>query len=557
MDTTTPQIKLDVLTRGETVVAQIKAQTFLGGDKFWSFKTTTESAGARYDFDGKYNWCPLGDVARVTDALKASGFKVVGSRVLVAALQRLKDALTAAEQGAMAMADDFDRRLTAVGMCLYPYQREGARILASATEGFALLDDMGLGKTIQVLASLPVNARVIVVGPKSAKTVWRLEAAKWRNDLRTTILEGRGSFRWPEPGEIVALNYAIMPKGDAIPAGCPEGVVVVFDEAQHIRNRKSQQSMASQALADAVRARGGKAFVLTATPLDNTPFELWTLFKIAGIDRRVFGGWDGFLNLFNGHKSGYGYEFGEPDTEALTERMRRASLRRSKDLVLPQLPQKTRQQIPVPIPAALASQCTVAARDLDALVDMIRQNPKPDFQKYSRLYEALSTAMIPTMLDIAEQCESSNTPLVVFSPHLEPIRALGKREGWAIITGETPTAEREEYVRQFQAGELLGLGGTIAAMGTAVTLTRGSTVLFVNRSFVPGENNQAEDRCRRLGQKNAVMILQLIADHALALRISEILNEKQALIDASVGAAEIGPKDTQVTALDHMASLPL
>lgn len=546
-------IRLDVTILDNREVASITATVFLK-DRFQDFVNAVNSNGGSYHFERRINWCPILDVDRVTKGLKAAGFTVAGSRELVKAMSALHTTLIDRDREAMEVSDDIDAILAGSGKTLRRYQRAGVRVLASAVEGFALFDDMGLGKTVQTLASLPRNARVVVVGPKSAKGVWRREVSQWRKDLRTTVLSGRGSFRWPEEGEVVVLNYAIMPKADAIPEGVPQGVIVVFDEAQHIRNWKATSTKSAQALADKARTKDGRAYVLTGTPMDNSPFELWTLLSIAGVAKRVFGTWKKFLEIFQGFKTGYGYQFGTPDRDKLQECLRRGSLRRMKESVLEDLPPETLQDIPTEINEALAARCSAAMpRDLVELAKMVNGQQKVGFEKFSKLYEALSSAMIPAMLEIVEQYEDAGVPLVVFSPHRGPIDELAQRPGWAVITGDTTEAQRDDYVRRFQDGEFLGIAGTIAAMGSAVTLTRSSNMLFVNLSFTNGANGQAKDRCRRLGQVNAVNVMRLIADHELARRILEILDEKQALIDSSITVSEITADATPASNLDNLS----
>ncbi len=93
----------------------------------------------------------------------------------------------------------------------------------------------------------------------------------------------------------------------------------------------------------------------------------------------------------------------------------------------------------------------------------------------------------------------------------------------------------------FQRGELKGIGCTIKAGGVAITLTRASNEIFVDREPVPALNEQAEDRCFRMGQKRAVLVRILVARHPLDERIMEIIEGKRALVAATVEAARVLP----------------
>ena len=86
----------------------------------------------------------------------------------------------------------------------------------------------------------------------------------------------------------------------------------------------------------------------------------------------------------------------------------------------------------------------------------------------------------------------------------------------------------------FQRGEYRGILGTIGAMGTGHTLTRANHCLFIDRTFTPGYNLQAEDRVYRLGQMLAVLISILVGDHPLEKRLEKILTKKLELNAAAI-----------------------
>jgi len=154
--------------------------------------------------------------------------------------------------------------------------------------------------------------------------------------------------------------------------------------------------------------------------------------------------------------------------------------------------------------------------------------------------ELLAKAKIPAMLNLVEEFEEQEEPLLVFSAHRAPIDTLAQREGWATITGDVSADERQVIAKDFQDGKYKGLAMTIDAGGVALTLTRASQVLFVDRTFTPGLNEQAEDRVFRIGQTRGVIISTLVGDHYLDRRLASILCEKTELIKASVEASRIG-----------------
>lgn len=122
---------------------------------------------------------------------------------------------------------------------------------------------------------------------------------------------------------------------------------------------------------------------------------------------------------------------------------------------------------------------------------------------------------------------------VVFSQSKQVINLLGKRLvrsdiPHGLFTGDTPQGDRGQMVKAFQRGDLRIFAGTIQAGGEGITLTAASTVIFLDRSWSPAKNEQAEDRCHRIGQENAVQIIDIVARNTVDLgRLSKLENSWQ------------------------------
>ncbi len=141
------------------------------------------------------------------------------------------------------------------------------------------------------------------------------------------------------------------------------------------------------------------------------------------------------------------------------------------------------------------------------------------------------------MLEQVELFEEAEEPVVVFSCHKEPIEELATRPGWAIITGDTPNAQRTTIVEAFQAGRLKGIGGT-QAISEGLTITKASNMVFVDRPWTPALGSQTEDRIHRMGQESSsVLIWDLVLNHTIDRMLYRLLCHKEALIGASVEQA--------------------
>jgi SWI/SNF-related matrix-associated actin-dependent regulator of chromatin subfamily A-like protein 1 len=363
-----------------------------------------------------------------------------------------------------------------------------------------LADEMGLGKSAQALLAPPEGAAVLVVCPASLKYTWREEARRWRPDLQPVVLEGKGAFRLPQPGEIVVVNYELLPS--SLTGAAAElrtgaaGVHLIVDEAHKVKNYKAGRTRRVKVLAQLARTAWG----LTGTPLLNRPDDLWGVLDCLGLAREAFDSWPRFLRLFGGRRTDWGgLAWGDPAPE-VPELLRRVMLRRTRQEVLPDLPAKQYRTVVVGLKRQLRP-------ELDGLWQewgprMAASDELPPFEHFSAVRERLAQARIPAMLELVEEHEQEGVPLVVFSAHRGPVEALRGREGWAVITGETSPAERHRVVRDFQAGRLKGVALTIQAGGTGLTLTHAWAVLFVDLDWSPANNVQAEDRVGRIGQQS-------------------------------------------------------
>lgn len=434
---------------------------------------------------------------------------------------------------------------------LYHYQVAGVEFLASGARRL-LADDQGTGKTVQALCALPRAGDlppVLVVCPNVVKHNWLAEAERWAPMYRRTALAGRKSFRWPERGEIVAVNYDILPPEaekpspkskpeakmaqeaahEAFIASAPRGLVVIVDEVHNCRNDSGRTRRVTSIVRAAERGWG-----LTGTPLMNHPDQLWRVLRSLGLHGTVFGSWNNFVRLFRGSRGRWGgYEWGLPLPE-VPERLRRAMLRRTKAEVLPDLPQKRYQQI------AINGIGDELREELDRLwnewQDVVTDAGElPPFERFSAIRQQLAASRVPAALEWVEPYEDAGEPVVVFSSHRAPIDALGAREGWATITGDTPAARRTEIVQRFQAGELRGVACTIQAAGVGLTLTRASVALFVDLDWTPAINVQAQDRLHRIGQTaESVLYVRMVSDHPMDQHITALIVEKMELIDRAI-----------------------
>lgn len=545
------QPRILLALKGEA--ASIRPAQFLGGERFNHYRDAAKRAGAKYDEATKSYLCPTAQVPRLIELLEAAEFKPVVAPDLAKVLLQLTERMHADLKGAVAHLEATELELAQRGLTLFDHQREGIAWMAPRRRA-ALFDEMGLGKTITALCAIPQDIPAIVVCPAGVKHNWAKEARIWRPDFRARVLDGRNKWEWPLPGEILFANYEVLPELDktgrsyALPPryGAPKrGTYLIADEAHYAKNARAKRSRALRLCAQSVLDDEGRVWLLTGTPLTNRPPELWNVLKVAQLAEPAFGTYPQFRDLMGATVNQFKrLEWtGEVDA-SVPQRLRTVSLYRRRADVL-DLPPKMRTSVEVPgefppdVRALLDDVIETLYEqgvDLDEaaeLVDFTKINGAA-FEQLSLARKALATAKIPAMVDLVKEYEEHEEPVVVFSAHRAPVDLLSRRHGWAVITGNVSPAERQGIVEAFQAGQLKGVACTIKAGGIGITLTHACHEIFVDLAWTPADNNQAEDRCSRIGQTKPVLVRRLVADHALDRKVEAILRKKQELIDASV-----------------------
>jgi SWI/SNF-related matrix-associated actin-dependent regulator 1 of chromatin subfamily A len=434
----------------------------------------------------------------------------------------------------LSAATDAPLRVPGLGGELKPFQRAGVSYLLSQRRAF-LADEQGLGKTIEALAAIESDGAypAVVVCPASLKLNWLAEARRWLPGRSVQVLSGGGGEDLPS-ADITIVNYDIV--GSRLSAlGGLKPRALVLDESHYCKNAAAKRTQAVQRLSAAVPA-DGLILALTGTPVMNRPAELISQLRILG-RLEDFG---------SGVK--FGARFQGPDAHLRLHWHLRARCfaRRLKADVLPQLPAKTRAVVPVELDNEaeyrLAERDVIAwlqsqpldLRELDAKVAaalraerLVRLNALKLLAVRGKLHAARTW--------IHDFC-SSGERLVVFAHHREIQHAVLEHFPGALhILGEDSPAARDAALQAFQApdddhNQLLVCSIEVAGQG--ITLTRSSNVVFLELDWTPARHDQAEDRCHRIGQQDAVNASYLLAAHTVDETISTLLERKRAVIGA-------------------------
>jgi SWI/SNF-related matrix-associated actin-dependent regulator of chromatin subfamily A-like protein 1 len=453
------------------------------------------------------------------------------AEILERLLAERREAATAVRRSRADHADPIEATAAVLGGELAPFQWAGVRYVLEARRTF-VADEQGLGKTVEALASLEADGAfpAVVVCPASMKLGWQREAQRWLPHRSVAVITGRLAV--PPTGEITILNYELVAAHcDALARHRPRALVV--DESHYCKNPRAKRTQAVRRLAGAV-APDGLRLALTGTPVLNHADELIAQLRVLG-RLEDFGSGARFSQQFRGRLS---------EERLHWHLRRRCFVRRLKSEVLPQLPAK--RQVVVPVALTNGPEYRLAEKDV---IEWLRSQPLDLSELNARIAATLRAerlAQLGTLQRLAargklaaalawiEDFLASGEPLVVFARHREVQDAVLKRFPDALhLLGADSLADREAAIQAFQepGGPSLIVGATrVAAQG--ITLTRASNVAFLELEWTPAMHDQAEDRCHRIGQRDAVTAWYLLAANTIDETMARLIQSKRAIVAA-------------------------
>jgi superfamily II DNA or RNA helicase len=443
---------------------------------------------------------------------------------------------------------------------LRDYQREGLgwlNFLRRFGFGGCLADDMGLGKTVQALALLETRRTAreqsspgessprasLVVVPRSLVFHWKREAERFAPELR--VLDHTGAAR-RKPGahfaefDVVLTTYGTL-RRDALAFKDQRFDYCILDEAQAIKNSTTLSAKAARLL------RADHRLAMSGTPVENHLGELWSLFEF--LNPGMLGG----ASLFGGAGR-------NPDAatrEILSRALRPFILRRTKEQVARELPEKTEQTL----------YCDLEPREkrlYDELRDYYRARllknadgqdmSKIKFQALEALLRLRQAACHPGLIDKKKTAEPSakvdtliaqldqvideGHKVLVFSQFTSLLAIVRQRLDsagirYAYLDGRT--RDRQARVDDFQKNPDLKLFLiSLKAGGLGLNLHAAEYVYLLDPWWNPAVEAQAIDRAHRIGQTRQVFAYRLIARDTVEEKVLELQRTKRDLADGIV-----------------------
>lgn len=418
------------------------------------------------------------------------------------------------------------------GLTPYPFQEDAVRFALARKNSYLALDP-GLGKTIcaalilstwndmQVTNGLYICPPFLTRDAEEKLRAWgNFEVARYPTDkpfYRGVLIMPDSHLIRPEALE--AIQNLFMVKG-------VERYVLVVDEAHRYKNESAKRT---KALLRKIFTSFHRTVFMSGTPLSNRPMELYSILNAAApetIDRMTR--FEYGMRFCAGFEGQWGWDFsGASNMRELAARVKPKFLLRTKKAdVLTELPPKIEELFVMggDEPQALTKLTAHAVGALpkddtpikEEIVRELQTVGDPHVASYRRL---LGLAKVKEAAEIIKGIlEDSEESILVFAIHTEVIAELQKklaRNTPLVVTGSTSMSERHMRVQAFQAGASRLFIGNIQAAGVGITLTKATRVIFVEASWVPAENDQAADRCHRIGQRDSVLVQYLCFRNSL------------------------------------------
>ena len=444
-----------------------------------------------------------------------------------------------------------------INATLREYQHEGLNWLCFLKEygfGGILADDMGLGKTLQTLTFIAKQQEQgqnekgsLIICPTSLVGNWFKEAQKFAPSLKVAICHGterRTLLNQLDEFDIVITTYPLITR-DSEHYLDKTFDHIVLDEAQLIKNAKAKSTQQVNDL------KAGFKLCLSGTPLENHLGELKSLMDFS------------LLGLLGNHQH-FKQHFRKPiekeghviRAEELTQRISPFLLRRTKDQVMAELPEKTvieqdiilendQRNLYESIRVAmeqrireLFAQKGVAKSHiefLDALLKLRQACCDARLVKLAQAQKVKSNAKLDWLQKHVPEMIAEGRKILIFSQFTtmlgfieDELTAL--KIPYSKLTGQT--RKRQIQIDNFQDGDNAVFLISLKAGGTGLNLTAADTVIHYDPWWNPAVEKQATDRTHRIGQDKAVFVYKLIAQGTIEEKMKELQKHKQDIADS-------------------------
>ena len=417
-----------------------------------------------------------------------------------------------------------------------------------------LADDMGLGKTLQSLCLLQKikdeggNKPFLVIVPTSLVFNWKNEIEKFSPQIKTYLHHGGSRVKGEKNfvkalknNDLIVTTYGIL-RNDLSLFSMQEFEYIILDEAHTIKNPLSASAKAVNLL------KGKNKLAISGTPIQNNLMELWSLFNF--ISPGYLGSYDSFKENF---VMPIGVEKDENAVRILKKMVGPFLMKRSKDVIADELPEKTEQVLKSEFneeerivyenwKTHYSSEITQSIKEkgfgrskMKVLegITKLRQvclHPKMVDKNYTG-----SSAKFDLLMLEVEKVLSKGHKVLIFSSFVKMLSIIQdefKKKGIIYSYLDGKSKNREKIVKDFQESKTaLPFLISIKAGGVGINLTSADYVFVVDPWWNPAVEMQAMDRAHRIGQTKPVFVYKMIAEDSIEEKILELQESKKNLVN--------------------------
>jgi len=447
---------------------------------------------------------------------------------------------------------------------LYPFQEEGFNEMMNFDK-FLLLWEMGLGKTACAITVAlkrkelnKIKHCLIVCGVNSIKYNWQDEI-KIHTGMDSMVLGNRQNKKgkWEVKSnkdkldDLKNLNEFFIITNietlrdktitEELKKLVQNGTIemIVCDEIDHVKTPQAQQSKGFINVSKYAKYVYG----LTGTLLSNSPLDAYVPLKVVDGEKANYTNFKYRYCIYGGF-GGYNI-VGYKHLDELQKKLNMVSLRRTKEETL-DLPDKVYQVDYVELGTKQRKLYNDVLKTIMEDIDNIMLSPNP-LSQLTRLRQATAdTSILSSSVNesakferldyLLQEITSRGQKAIVFSNWTtvaDRLVARYKEYNPAVITGaiKDRKSQQDKFMENDDCKILIA---TISAAGTGLTLTSATFAIFVDEPYTNAAYEQAADRIYRIGQKNKVTIISLIAKDTIDERVHKIMMKKKHISEAIV-----------------------
>jgi len=428
------------------------------------------------------------------------------------------------------------------------FQKDAVDFIDYANGKMILGDDMGIGKTVETLAWCEKWAlKALIICPSSLKYNWEGEISK-HTDNKCVIIKGK-ELKIGSDIKYVIISYGMLSRFIKIEKRMVFGKMrdiystnetfkreisnrgfntLLVDEAHYIKNWKAKRTKSVLA----IKKDMNNYIFMSGTSIRNRPIELWT--QISAIADKDFNNFKRFAFRYcKPTKRGNGFDYkGADNIGELHERIKWYYLRRRKEDVLDELPDKTRQIIYNDMDTQdMSNEYMPLVEEIRNLEDYRHQLTALTKLKH-KLAELITIITVEFVRNIIENTDRN---ILFFSAYLSPLNTIYSAfpEKTIIYTGELSAVQKDKVKKRFEVeSDLRIFASTIRAGGEGLTLTKADKVIMNDVEWSPAECFQAEDRAYRMGQKFNVNVYYFGFKGTYQETLFAMIDRKAKIVDA-------------------------